>query len=360
MSRGRAIRFVLASGVGLLLLAALLGAGPELPGPPVREWLGVAEDELPTACEPSPARERDFGPAPASPAWQEETPSPTDSPEPGAVVIGDSVYIVGGQDREGTSADLWRFHDGRFTKEPDAPVAIDHPVVAAHGDDLILASGYVDGTEATNRAWSYSTKTREWRELPSMRIARGAAAGGVIGDRLYVVGGTPVFGDEDEPHASLEIFDFEEGRWLPGPDIPTARHHMPAAVADSKLYVAGGRRVGDLSLDAFEVFDPATGRWSSLPPLPHGVGASAMAEVGGKLVNTGGGDDTDWREGGGWTTQAVFEYDPEAERWTRLADLSHPRHGHVAAALDDRVFVFRGAPCPGYGLTANTESLSVR
>jgi len=80
----------------------------------------------------------------------------------------------------------------------------------------------------------------------------------------------------------------------------------------------------------------------------------------GRLVNTGGGDDTNWREGGGWTTQAVFEYDPGAGSWTRLADLSHPRHGHVAAALDDRVYVFRGAPCPGYGLTANTESLSLR
>jgi Kelch motif len=363
MSGARAIRVVLVAGIGLLALAALAGAGPELPGPPIREWLGIAGDKLPTACEPDPARVRTFGPAPTSAEWRREPRSPFNSPEAGGVSLAGSVYMVGGQDREGTSAALWRFDEGgggRYVREPDAPVAIDHPVFAVHRDDLILASGYVDGTDATNRAWSYSTRTRRWRELPAMRVARGAAGGGVIGDRLYVVGGAPVFGDEAEPHASLEIYDFDAGRWLPGPDMPTARHHFAAAVAGGRLYVAGGRTAGDLSLDAFEQFDPATGRWSLLPPLPHGLGASALTAVNGRLVLTGGGDDTNWREGGGWTTAAVFAYDARAARWERLPDLRHPRHAHVAAALGDRLFVFRGSPCPGYGLTSEAESLLVR
>ena len=114
---------------------------------------------------------------------------------------------------------------------------------------------------------------------------------------------------------------------------------------------------GDLSLDAFEVFDPATGRWSSLPPLPHGVGAPALSAADGRLVLTGGGDDTNWREGGGWTTGSVWSYEPGSSRWGRLADLRTARHGHASAAIDDRVYVFRGAPCAGYGLTAETESL---
>jgi hypothetical protein len=359
VSAARGVRFVLLAGVALLALALLLGAGPELPGPPVREWLGIAEPEEPDPCDPATSEFRAFGPAPSSPPWRRERPSPADSPEAGAATVGDSAYLVGGQDAEGTSADLWRFDGatGRFERGPDAPETIDHAVVAAHGDDVVVASGYIGGTDATNRTWSYDTRTKRWRELPSMRVARGAAAGGVVGDRLYVVGGTPVFGDEDDPIASLEIYDFEEDRWLPGPDVPTARHHVAAAVLDGKLYVAGGRRVGDLSLDAFEVFDPATGRWSSLPPLPHGLGAPALSAAGGRLVLTGGGDDTNWREGGGWTTGAVWAYDPGSSRWVRLPDLRTPRHGHASTAIGDRVYVFRGAPCAGYGLTAETESL---
>jgi N-acetylneuraminic acid mutarotase len=139
--------------------------------------------------------------------------------------------------------------------------------------------------------------------------------------------------------------------------MPTGRHHTAAAVLDGKLYVAGGRQVGDLSLDAFEAFDPETGDWSALAPLPEGVGAPALSAVGGRLVLTGGGDDTNWREGGGWTTGAVWEYDPGADRWERLPDLRTARHGHASATLGDRVYVFRGAPCAGYGLTAETESL---
>jgi hypothetical protein len=348
---------VLITGGCLFGVALLLVAGPELPGPPVREWLGVADDEVPTACDPAGAEFRSFGPAPDSPAWRRETRSPVNSPEAGAATLGASVYLVGGQDPEGTSADLWRFDGERFERGPDAPVTIDHPVVAAYGDELILASGYIDGTDATNRAFTYSPEERRWEELPSMRIARGGAAGGVIGDRLHVVGGTPVFGDEGDALASHEIYDISEGRWLPGPDMPTGRHHTAAAVVDGKLYVAGGRQVGELSLDAFEVYDPETERWSSLAPIPHGVGAPGLSAVDGRLVLTGGGDDTNWREGGGWTTGAAYEYDPEADRWERLPDLRTARHGHVSATLGDRVYVFRGAPCAGYGLTAKTESL---
>ena len=94
-----------------------------------------------------------------------------------------------------------------------------------------------------------------------MRTARGAAAGAVVGDRLYVAGGTTEFGNENEPIDSLEIYDFARRRWLSGPPMPTPRHHFGVGAIDGRLFFAGGRQPENLALAAFEEFDPASGRW---------------------------------------------------------------------------------------------------
>jgi Kelch motif len=344
-----------------LILTAVVVVGPKLPGPPVRKWLGIAEESMSDLCRFDPALVREPKGRPGPGAWREEDPAPTPSPEPGAAALDGYVYMVGGQLRSGTESLVLRFdpRTGAYRREPDAPVAIDHPVVAAHDRELILASGYIDGTLSTSRVWAYSPRTRSWRELPPMSTPRGAAAGAVIGDELYVAGGLREFGNEYEPYKGLEIYDFETEEWRDGPDMPTERHHFGVAVVDGKLYAAGGRRRGDTSLSAFEEFDPARGRWRRLPPVPVGTGSPGVTALGGKVVVTGGGEDEIEPSNDGFLFKAVYAYDPKTNEWTRLPDMRHARHGHVAAAVADRVYVFRGTPCPGYGQMASVESLPI-
>ena len=70
------------------------------------------------------------------------------------------------------------------------------------------------------------------------------------------------------------------------------------------------------------------------------------------LVAIGGGDDAE-----AWVTPATWALDADEGGWHRLADLNVARHGHGAAAVGSEVFVFGGAPCPGYGVTDAVESL---
>jgi hypothetical protein len=351
--------------VSLLLLGPTVAviAGVTLPGPHVRTWLGIEESPLPELCEYTPS---DVYQPPGKPSpghWRFEHDSPTPSPEPGATTIGRYVYLVGGQAPEGTQSTVLRFdpRSGEYRRETDAPVAIDHPVVTAHDGNLILASGFIDGSDPTNRAWTYSPKTRNWRELPPMRIERGAAAGATAGDRLYVAGGITRFGNENEPVRRLEIYDFKKRRWYRGPDMPTPRHHFGVGVVDGKLYFAGGRQPVDEALNAFEEFDPSTNRWYPLPPIPTGTGAPGVTAIDGKVVVSGGGaDPVNPDEPGGWVLRSAYAYRPGTRDWIRLPDMRRARHGHVAAAADGRLYVFRGAPCPGYGEMSSVESLKLR
>jgi hypothetical protein len=347
----------------VLTLVAVTGVGPELPGPEIRDTLGLSSPAQPELCEYDPAKVRDPEGRPVAGRWRFEPDSPVPSPEAGAMALGGYVYLVGGQAREGAEQTFLRFdpRTGEYRREPDVPVAIDHPVVAAHGGDLILASGYVDGVEPTGRAWAYSPRSGRWRDLPPMRTARGAAAGAVIGDRLYVAGGTIEFGNENEPIDSLEIYDFARRRWLSGPPMPTPRHHFGAAPVGGRLFFAGGRQPENLALAAFEEFDPASGRWRQRPDLPIGLGALAVTAADGMVIVTGGGrDPIHPGEPGGWNTRASYAYEPRRERWIRLPDMRKPRHGHSIAAVGGRVYAFRGIPCPGYGEMSSAESLRLQ
>lgn len=107
-------------------------------------------------------------------------------------------------------------------------------------------------------------------------------------------------------------------------------------------------------MTAAERFDPRTGRWETIAPLPQGSGGLELAAAGGKIVATGGGDDLEK-----WVTPASWAYDPRTNRWERLPDLRLARHGHAMLPVGSRLYVFGGAPCTGFGRTDKAESLPV-
>jgi Kelch motif len=350
--------------IAALLLLVLFG--PPLPGPNVREWLGVANPPDLTPCTPRESVVRAFPAQPPPPgSWRREPRSPLARTEMSGTAVNGVVLTMAGQP---PSRDLLAFdpETGRYTRGTRLPVALDHSLVVTHGDDVYVVGGYLAPPEGevsgepTARAWRYHQPTGEWAELPPMRRARGGLTGAVIDGRIYAVSGGPnPFPVDRTPYRNVEVFDIATQRWSPAPPIPTSRHHAGAAALNGRLYVVGGRRTGDYSLSTVERFDPATGRWDELEPLPLGVGDLRVVAVSGQVVAIGGDDEIGWQEGGGYVTRAVWALDPRAGNWRRLPDMHQPRHGFAAAVIEDRIYVFEGSPCPGHGLSQTAESLRV-
>jgi non-specific serine/threonine protein kinase len=340
--------------VALLAFVVVTGVGPNLPGPKLREALGLADPPpIMKPCVPRPSGVRSpRTPAPAAGRWRLLPPDPYKRDELRAAAIGDTIYLANGHGPKTESISLVETYDvrsRRYGTAPPTPVPLDHAGMVTYGGDLYLIGGYVNGKES-NRLFRYSPATHRWTELRGMGVARGAFATAVIGDRLYVAGGSEEI--DGTPTGVLEIYDFKSGRWTQGPDMPTPAQHNAGAAVDGKFYAVGGRRVGDLSLAVAERFDPVTGRWEELPPLPLGAGGLAAVAAGGRLLAIAGGDDHE-----GWVTPAVWAFDPAAGRWGRLPNLRVARHGHAATVARDRVYVFGGSPCARYGRTGAAESL---
>ena len=271
----------------------------------------------------------------------------------------DVVYVGGGLRQAGSdlvSTDVFFAFDperATYRRLPALPRRVDHPGWVAAGGNLYVIGGYRDWVP-TGEVFRYSPRAGTWKQMPSMEVARGSPAATATGGRIYVAGGG-VGNDEGSHEANdvLEIYDLATSRWSRGPALPTARHHAGAAAIGDDVYIAGGRADRELSLDVVERFDAETNTWEEAPPMPLGTGALAVVAAHGSLVAVGGGDDAE-----GWVTPATWWFEPRTQHWRRLADLRIPRHGHAAAAVGDEIYVFGGAPCPGYGRTDSVERLT--
>jgi hypothetical protein len=351
--------------VVVVLVGLLAAFGPPLPGPSLRDLLGIANSSPAAPCTPDARHTRIPGGRPSSPGrWREEPPSPLSRTEVKATTAAGGVYLVGGQGAGGRSvASVIRFDSrtGRYRHVTEVPRRVDHAGVAARGANIYVVGGYVN-SRPTNAVWRFSIETGRWTALPPLRVARGGLGVAAIGDRIYAAGGAPsTFPDYyAKPYGTLEVLDLRTSRWKLGPDMPTPRHHVAATALDGRLYVVGGRSPTDFSLATVERYDPSREHWDRLAPLPQGAGSADASVVHGRVVVTGGDDEQGLKDGGGWVTPAAWSLRPGEASWRRLPDLSTARHSHASATLGDRVYVFEGAPCPGYGRLRSAESLAVR
>jgi N-acetylneuraminic acid mutarotase len=115
---------------------------------------------------------------------------------------------------------------------------------------------------------------------------RRSFAGTTVGSKYYLVGG---LGAGRAPVEPVDVFDFDTATWstIPAPKPP--RLFAELAALDGKLYLAGGFvAAGSHHFEpatSLEVYDPATGRWTTLlPRLPIAAERLHMVAVQNRLV----------------------------------------------------------------------------
>ncbi len=343
----------------VLVVVALAAFTESMPERRLKEELGLVD----RGCVPGTAE---------SPGWRAEPPLPAERDEVRAVAVGPAVYMAGGTDqildyggpspvpgvRERVEvrsvAALTRFHPatGRYTELPPMPEALNHNEIATYRGDIYVVGGHgslLGGAEPKETFLRYSPRTRRWTPMPPMPTARGAAAVGVVGDRLLVAGGL----SRGVPLARLEIFDFGERRWSRGPDMPSGREHIAGAVLGGKFYVVGGRDRRTDALPHVERYDPAGRRWERLAPLPVPAGGLEAVVVEGAVLAMGGGNDR-----AGTVTGAVQRFEAKRGSWEQLPAMRTPRHGLGAAYAGGRLYAFGGSPCPRFAATDIVESFA--
>lgn len=275
----------------------------------------------------------------------------------GAVVHGDYLYLIGGNlDKEEKSLPwLDRYDPAKdsWTKLPDAPHARDHFQARIIGDRIYVAGGEADGRPVA-AVDVYDIGRGEWlsaAEAPAdLSPARSRAVTAVVNGRLLVIGGTT---GSARPSDRVSVLDPATGKWNEGPAMIRGRSSAAGAVLDGRLYVAAGLQRGDaVRVDPEETYlefyaEGDIGRrpyddWAVLQDANHVRAEGIMVAYR---------DEFYWFNGFADDLQQQRyneKYSPATDTWTPISNIpdgadGNIRYGtHTAVAVIDSVVWFAG------------------
>ncbi|HKS37717.1 MAG TPA: kelch repeat-containing protein [Verrucomicrobiae bacterium] len=238
------------------------------------------------------------------------------------------IYVIGGYPSSRFTVPTVQVYDpvqDRWALTTPLPIALNHEMAAGVNAKLYVIGGQTDSgnTSFVNNVFEFDPSTTNWSPKATMPTARSAGAAAVIGNLIYVAGGRPPRGQD------FAVYDTVNNQWTTLTNMPTPRNHIAAAAIDGKVYVAGGRLGAGFTstmTNVLEVYDPATGLWSTQAPMPTTRGGVNGIAVDGCFFVWGG-------EGPNGVFHENEMFVPALNRWYRLESLPIHIHGVTGAAF---------------------------
>lgn len=194
---------------------------------------------------------------PNAPNWETGADKPTPVMNAAAVVLFGEIYVVGGEQANGTvtnRVEVYSPANQAWRPAAALPQALSGGLALTDGSFLYLFGGW-DGTNYLSDSFLYDPSTDTWRPLPALPTPRAFSAGGFLTGELYVVGGVNDSGEL----ALCEQYEPDTQNWEACPTMLAPRGGAAAAIIINQLYVFGGGLDNEVAFG--EAFDPTTETW---------------------------------------------------------------------------------------------------
>jgi N-acetylneuraminic acid mutarotase len=237
-----------------------------------------------------------------------------------------------------------------WTSGASLPTAVVLPGgVGVLGGQIYVVGGY-NGSGASADTQIYNPTTNSWSAgVPLPSVLEGGVGAAVKGN-LYIIGGTVDFGITVTN--AVWAFNPTTKKWSSKSPMPTARVDMGVAVENNIIYVIGGYSPngGGTRLNTVESYNPATDIWTEEAPLLNGKSEPSVGLVGNKTIGFSivaadgftSSNDTGDNEG----------YKANANVWSSLTSDPNPRNGAFTGPKGTRLYVIGGYPGGGPGTPA--------
>jgi len=212
------------------------------------------------------------------------------------------------------------------------PAATSRPSRSAAGPSRrLLVCGGCDGRQALCSTDCLHPEAGEWTGAPLMRRQHDAAVSAVVGNSLYVIGGSS---SSEASSASVERFDPTAWCWQTMPPMSMARSFAVSAVIEGCIYVCGGGLTYQWALSSAERFDPALRIWQTLPSMSRGRSCAVAEAIGGQLYVCAGFDME--------AVDTSEAFDPKLHAWRALPRMPQIRSLAASAVLGGQLFLCGG------------------
>jgi non-specific serine/threonine protein kinase len=348
-------RWILAVLTGLVVVIAAAAGG----------WLighnsNHRTNSTSTSNSPAPTQQTSAPAPPAPGSWALGRDSLFRVQQLQAAVLDNRIWLAGGLLGPDQATNKTEYYDPTLRtwgSGPNLPFLVHHAMLVNYHGQLWLIGGFLPvghnlEAAASDQVLILDPAQNRWVEGPPLHHARAAAAAVVVGDQIVVVGGRTGGKTETEVKPT-EIYNGKS--WHDAPDIPVPGDHLAGVTDGTYLYAIGGRAlsVSD-NHNALQRFDPATGQWTQLTPLPVADSDLGAAYIGGQLITFGG-------ENLFSVFRTARAYNLATKKWSTLQSLPVARHGMGVEVLGQTIYAIDGAAEPGHdGSTSTMEKLRFR
>ena len=279
--------------------------------------------------------------------WERIAPLPEPNGGFIAAAAGGRIVILGGTNwRDGTKCWLSRIHTfdpaaNEWTEARPLAAPLAYAVVGSQMDGLWIAGG-ASGSGTHRSVWKLvdgATPVRVF-DFPG---GTALAGGGILGGKLYILGGTDDTDRLERATNALHELDIRDGRVTKLADHPEPAFFTGAtAVCGGRLHAFGGAHwdtasAGVVNHASAHAFDPVTGRWEKLAPLPFAVRGMAACALDDTRLYLAGGYKNDTEE----FTSEAFIFDMAAGAYRPAPPL--PQRAMVALVkLGDWLYCLGG------------------
>src|SRR6204780_393716 len=173
--------------------------------------------------------------------WSVSAPIPVRLQEHSGALFDGQIYIAGGFDSaDAPTAVAYRYDPARdaWARIADLPEDRHHMPLVVVGDTMYAVGG-LEGQQFVPQTtlWIYRADRNTWETRAPLPAPRGASAAVAVNGRLIVVGG---FGVNRALLDSIAVYDPATNHWVNRAPIPTRRDHLTAGVVGGIVYAIGG------------------------------------------------------------------------------------------------------------------------
>jgi hypothetical protein len=208
---------------------------------------------------------------------------------------------------------------------------------------LIIAAGCSQG-DGSGKATSQATDVMVpddifWLTESSMPTGRIGSTASAVGSKIYTIGrldgsngSSSSMYNNNLYYAAIEEYDLLTNMRLTKASMPTSRTGFAVGVVGNKIYAIGGWD-GFNYLTAVEEYDPLTDKWRTKAQMPTGRASLSIGVVRDRIYAIGG-----WDSRG--HLNVVEKYDPVTDRWATKAPMPTDRFDLDVNVANDRIYIY--------------------
>ncbi|NOK62441.1 MAG: DNA-binding response regulator, NarL/FixJ family, contains REC and HTH domains [Chloroflexi bacterium AL-W] len=249
---------------------------------------------------------------------------------------GEYLYAMGGVSSEGISDQTTRYNIGSDTWSQVAakptPVSDVHAVVL--GNSIYVPGGQLEDGTISNIFEAYNPQRDTWMTLANLPEPRSGYAVATVEGKLYLFGGW----DGQNYYANVWEYDPDDDEWTEKTPMPTARAFASADTVQRRVFVVGGENEnGELTVN--ERYTPANDHegsnpWSTSLRLPEPVSRMATA-VAGNSTNL-------FLFGGTGNESRQLVYNAQTDQWKAEPTLLDPVQNVRVQSVSDQIYILGG------------------